>query len=334
MNAPFPFIVGCGRSGSTLLRVMLDAHPEMAVPPESYFLEQLLRRKDGFVRGGSFRADEFLQELERDPRFQVWTAHGREIAASLAQAPPTELAGAIRQVYAVAASQSGASRYADKTPGYALCVDALAATLPEAVFVHLIRDPRDVAASYRNASWGPRTLVAAGKMWADRVGAAQAAGQRLGPERYLEVRYEDLVRDPSGSLAAVCSFIDLPFDPAMLSYEDSAAARETSQRDGGAHVGLLRRPTVGVRNWRDEMSAADAARVGAVTDRLAVSMGYERSPRLEGGNRLHYGVERILSVPDDISLGFRRTRFANRLRARWRRLRGRATREQIVASGA
>jgi len=332
MTAPFPFIVGCGRSGSTLLRVMLDAHPDMVVPPESYFLEQLIRRKDGFMSGDDFSSDAFIDELLCDPRFQVWTGHEHEVHHSLLADPPDHLAGALRQVYGVVAEQAGASRYADKTPGYALCVAELAAALPEAVFVHLIRDPRDVAASYRRANWGPRTLVSAAKMWTQRVGSAQRAGRALGPERYLELRYEELVADPRAALGAVCEFIDLRFDERMLSYEGGAAARETAQRDNGAHVGLLNRPTVGVRNWRDDMTAADAARVGAITDSMAAELGYAPSPRMTGTNRLRFFAEWVLSLGEGLSLRVRQTRAANRFRGTWRRLRGRSTREQLVAS--
>lgn len=333
MNPPFPFIVGCGRSGSTLLRAMLDAHPDMVVPGESYFLEQLIRRRSGFVRDGEFRVDELVDELRADARFRTWEVDTDLVVEAMLAAEPQDLASAIRAMFGSVAQAGGGVRFADKTPAYSLCISELAELLPEAVFVHLVRDPRDVAASYRSASWGPRTLVSAAQMWRTRVGAAREAAAVLGPERYLEIHYEALVARPEQELRRVCDFIELPFDDAMLQHERSAAARATAGRDGGAHAALLERPRAAIRDWRTELSDAEAARVGAVVGLLATDLGYEPSPPVDPGDRVRLWLEHALAVGEAASLRFRRTRVANRLRGPWRVVRRRATLDQMLADG-
>lgn len=329
MNSPMPFIVGCGRSGSTLLRSMLDAHPLTCVPNESYFLEPLLLRQDGFMTNGRFSLQLFLAKLEKDPRYVTWGVDTDVVRRALIAASPPDLASAVRTIYSSVASLNGSQRIVDKTPQYSLVVLELAELLPESVFVHLVRDPRNVAASYRDVSWGPRSLVSASMMWVERVGAARSAGMSLGPDRYLEVMYEKLIAAPEIELRRLCSFICLDFDQAMLHPELSRAARATARRDGGAHSGLLVSPTAHTRSWRSDLTQMEAARVGAVVDELATRFGYEPSPPLAVRGRPRFVAELLLGWGEIMSRRFRRTGVANVLRGPWRTLRGRATAEQL-----
>ncbi|MEZ5244093.1 MAG: sulfotransferase [Acidimicrobiales bacterium] len=329
MNEPFLFVVGSGRSGTTLLRAMLDAHPDLTIPGESYFIEQMARRRDGFRVEGRFDREAFEAELFADLRFQAWNLAPDAVRAELDRQPPADLADAIRGTYRAAARRMGTTRWGDKTPSYALCVPTIAALLPESVFVHLVRDPRDVAASYARAGWGPRSMTAAGHAWRSRVAAATAAGRALGPSRYLEVRYEDLVAEPRTQLEAICRLVELAFDPRMLDYRDGPVVRRSLGMEAGAHTALIAPPTVGLRDWRTDLTDAEAARVGAITDRTATGFGYPPSPAVRGMNRWRSGVERAAGTVERASLAFRRTRLANRLRGPWRRLRGRATLEQL-----
>lgn len=329
MTTPFLFVVGSGRSGTTLLRAMLDAHPDLTIPGESYFIEQMARRRDGFRRDGRFARDLFEAELFADLRFRAWNLPPDAVRAEFDERPPVDIASAVRGTYRAAAARMGKTRWGDKTPSYALCVPLLADLLPEAVFVHLVRDPRDVAASYARAGWGPRTMTAAGHAWRSRVVAAAGAGRALGPGRYLEVRYEDLVGDPAAHLARICDLAALDYRPEMLDYENGPVVRRSLGMEGGAHTALASRPIIGLRNWRKDLSTAAAARVGVMTDDVASDFGYPQSPPLTPANRVRSMAERILVAGERASLGFRRTRFANRLRGPWRRVRGRATIEQL-----
>lgn len=329
MNPPFPFLVGCGRSGSTLLRAMLDAHPAMTIPGESYFVEQMLRRRDRFTTARGFDRETFERELFSDLRFRAWNLRPEMVQRELDAATPLDLAEAVRATYRAVAAKMGTQRYGDKTPGYALCMDEIAGLLPEAVFVHLVRDPRDVAASYRSVSWGPRTLVSAAAMWRRLVGAACEAGARLGPDRYVELRYEDLVADPAAVLESVCTRLELDFDPVMLDYHRGPVVRRSVAMEAGSHTALLEPVTTGRRDWSTDLPGEEAARVGALTDELAMSFGYTPSPTCRRRELPRLWAERGFAALEQASLSFRRTRLANRLRTPWRRMRRRATVQQL-----
>ena len=283
MTEPFPFVVGSGRSGTTLLRAILAANPVLSVPPESYVLERLLGVRRRLERDGRLDAPAFLRELDEDVRFRQWGLPTSAVADELAAGGPTDLAGGVRAVYAAYAHAEGRTRWADKTPLYVLSVLPLADLLPEAVFVHLVRDGRDVATSYLGVPFGPRTLLGAAARWRRHVQAGRAAGSVLGPGRYLEVRYEDLVADPEPVVRAICDLAGLTWDPAMLDH--SARAEQllanTAHR---SHVSGMTQPlTPGMRDWRTELSEHDQGVVWAVAGDVLAELGYEPGHRLAPG---------------------------------------------------
>jgi hypothetical protein len=239
----FPFVVGCSRSGTTLLRALLDAHPLLAVPPESHFA--VLPRL----------------RLRRDPWFRLWGIDPPDVR-------DLDVADAVRAVFAAYAAAQDKPRYADKTPHYVSHLPLLAKRFPEARFVHVVRDGRDVALSLLEVPWGPDDVEGAALHWRRRVLEGRAAG--LGPERYRELRYEALVADPERELRALAAWLELPYDPAML----DPARRPEAVPYREHHGRLALAPTVGLRDWRREMSAAEAARFHAVAGDALAELGY------------------------------------------------------------
>ena len=116
----------------------------------------------------------------------------------------------------------------------------------------------------------PRTPAQFACLWRKEVGDARALGRRVGPTRYLEVRYEELVADAESVVREICTFAAVAFEPAMLDYTGSVdvSAKPHQQR-------LLTPPTTGVRSWREDMSAADVAAFDAVAGDLLGELGYE-----------------------------------------------------------
>jgi hypothetical protein len=149
---------------------------------------------------------------------------------------------------------------------------------PAAQYVHLVRDGRDAATSFLQMPAGtytrtwahPDTPAEFACLWRIEVTAARALGRRVGSERYLEVRYEDLVAEPDRVVRAICAFAELEFEPDMLDYAGSVdvAAKPHQQR-------LLQAPTQRVRDWRTEMAAEDARRFEEVAGDVLASSGYD-----------------------------------------------------------
>ena len=273
-SEPFPFIVACGRSGTTLLRGMLERGGRIAIPPESYFpvsLEQRHARE-------TFAPADFVADLRANGRFRDWEIAIPDVSRA------SSFAEAVRSVYAAYARARGAERYGDKTPSFVLHVDLLADLFPESRFVHLIRDGRDVARSLVRMSFGPSGLPRAAEVWTRRVSRGRASGARLGDGRYLEIRYENLVRDPSSALREVCSFVRIEYHDAMLTPELGTLLVPEQERPH--HANLSRPVTPGLRDWRRDMPDADVAVVEAVAGELLSDLGYERRfPRVPASAR-------------------------------------------------
>jgi hypothetical protein len=271
-------VLGVRRSGTTLLRVMLDRNRELAIPDESYFVPQLATRHRGRVA-----VDAFVDDLRRLPALREWEVDPEAVRARLR--PGVAPGFAIAAVFEAYAEGRGKHRWGDKTPLYMRHLPLLEQLFPEARFVHLVRDGRDACLSYLAVPPGimaepwahPRGAAGFACQWRTEVRAARALGGRVGPERYLEVRYEALVAEPERTLRSVCAFADLPFDSSMLDHrrgvDVSAKPHQTS---------LTRALTPGLRNWRDQMTDRDVAAFERIAGDLLAELGYDlatRAPR-------------------------------------------------------
>jgi hypothetical protein len=239
-----------------------------------------------------FSTDRFLSDLYARPWLSRWELEEEAIKQTILSNSPTDLADAVRLVFRLYARMSGKPRYGDKTPRYVLYLPQLANLFPEARFVHIIRDGRDVTLSLLEKDWGVSNAIEGALFWKQRVEAGREAGRSLGPDRYREIRYESLVDDPEATVRSVCEFIELPFDPAMLRYYErpreevsrSSPRRGTRKRDGRLRLP----PTKGLRDWRHQMSKADVAAFEILVGNLLQELGYQRGiDRLPAWARFH-----------------------------------------------
>jgi Uncharacterised nucleotidyltransferase/Sulfotransferase family len=272
----FPFFVGAARSGTTLLRAMVDTHPDMAIPPESWFITELASQRQRYETRRDFDIKRFATDLIANHWFARWDVAEGDLYAALHEAAPGDYPGAIRTVFSWWAARHGKSRYGDKTPGYVTELAILAALFPEACIVHLIRDGRDVALSY-SETFGISTVKAI-RLWRSRVRAARETGRALGVERYREIRYEDLLADPASTLRDVCSFVGIPFSDRMLCHSAHAQHLLTRMPDRHHHLHIGRPLTTGLRDWRTQMSPAVARACESLAGDLLDELGYERGP--------------------------------------------------------
>lgn len=286
MHPPMPVIVGVPRSGTTLLRIMLDAHSALAIPPETGFLLRLAAL--GGVADDGRAAAEAITGAETWPDFHLDATAFETAIARLAPCTPAEVA---RTFYRMYASRFGKARWGDKTPTYGTEIDQIAGLLPEAHILHIIRDGRDVMLSVRGLWFRPGdTVEACAEDWARRLARTREIGQRL--SRYLEVRYEALVTSPETTLTTICRFIDLRFEPAMLRYHERAGSRLAEHEaryaaDGRLVISKAERrhnqrfvmePPQADRigRWRQEATADELCRFEAVAGEWLDRLGYAR----------------------------------------------------------
>jgi hypothetical protein len=279
MTPPFPFFVGRGRSGTTLVRAIFDSNSQMAVPNESWFVASMALNRKRYEAGGGFEVQTYLTDLFERRGFLSWGLdldHFRSYLQSLA---PPSLPEAIRATYAYYAASKGKPRFGDKTPVYVLAISPIARLLPESKFVHVVRDGRDSALSYKEVPWGPRSIDEAAFRWRRAVNKAREAGRELGSERYLELRYEALVADPSVVVSTVCEFIEVPFEENMLNYFERADQVTALMRHPQTRAGIYKPISSGMRDWRTQMSAADVRHFEAIAGSALTDYGYARSAR-------------------------------------------------------
>ncbi len=272
-DAPF-FIVGSGRSGTTLLRLVLAGHSRIEIPPETWFLLPLTARLPLVERLSPTQVEEAIGLIIGDyrwPDMEIAAVDFAERARALADPTIKSLMGLI---YAEHLRRAGKPRFGDKTPPYIEIVPQLAALYPEARFIHLIRDGRDVAASFIDAHFH-------GGVWdrdfewrrAVRLGLSYRASPLA--ERLLEVRYEDMVSDLEATTRRVCSFLDETFEPGMLAFRDSIA-RKVPARELVVH-GSLGRPVSAdaAATWRSRLSTFELFLIESCIRGELLAVGYQ-----------------------------------------------------------
>jgi hypothetical protein len=287
---PF-FIVGSARSGTTLLRLMLNAHPEVAVPPESRFITEL------WTGSGEVPVEPLLAAIAAHSRFTAWDVPIEAVREELGGRSTASYADVITAPHRAYARLNGKARWGDKTPRYVEHIPFTSDLLPDARFIHLIRDGRNVALSYADVPFGPKTVAGAARLWADRVSAGMSGGRPLGG-RYLEVRYEDLVEDAKNQTKSICNFLSLEFDPGMLDYTERARAA-VLPRASAHNPHVMERPMAKTRSWEHDMPDRHVQIFEAVAGDLLSELGYpRRHPDPPASVRWRASLER-LGLPVD-----------------------------------
>src|SRR5260370_32709894 len=230
MGADRPiFVIGCPRSGTTLLQLMLHAHPRIAMPPETRFVLTSYEARNSF---GDLREEPNRRALadsivrERHTLFYDLGLDADEVFEKIVEGPPT-LGSAIGIVFRGYARRFDKPRWGDKRPGYYQYIPALLRMFPDAQIVHLIRDGRDCVASLLTMPWFKQDIYAAICSWTEAIDSGRRAARELSAGNYCEVRYEDLVADPAGRLAALCEFLGEDYHPAMTEPHKIADRKST-----------------------------------------------------------------------------------------------------------
>lgn len=240
-------IVGCPRSGTTLVRDLLRSHPRLTIPSETNLLPNLYRLHGDprSAREARLLASDFL----RSSPVRRWRLDLR----------PEELeghrtfVGVVHGAFDAWAAQEGKVRWGDKTPMHAVELPLVLEIFPGGQVVHVIRDGRDVAVSLARQPFGPTATYNAAVTWRRCVEEAQAAGASLGPDGYHEVRFEELLAEPEPVLRRLCAFLGEEWDPAALT---------PSRLPPPGPVPAL---------WADRPSAIDRTNAGGWRTRLALA---------------------------------------------------------------
>jgi hypothetical protein len=288
-RSPAVFVVGMNRSGTTLLRMMLDAHPELTIPPETHFVPDLIKA----TREPDATAEDALAAMKSAREWGDFGFSDEEMLGRLRALPAIKPGPAVRTFYEAYMEQQGKPRWGEKTPTYVQKMRLIQRALPEARFVHVIRDGRDVALSVLDRTVRELTTTDVARRWRKKITKAREDAPKL--EHYTEIRYEDLILDTEPVLRRVCEFIDLPWDDAMLDYHERSAerlkemaralpaegrAKELSvERRLATHAMTTKPPSADrVARWRTQMTDEQRAGFEAEAGELLAELGYPTGP--------------------------------------------------------
>ena len=306
MSNPCVFIVGCPRSGTTLLRRIVSAHPQIVITPEAHWIPLWFEQRRGLTPDGLV-TPEFVSELLGHNKFASFELGREELMSLIGNGQPVPYASFVTGIFDLYGKARGKKTVGNKTPDSVRRIGTLHALWPEARFVHLIRDGRDVALSLMNwpsvrtkkpgtfPTWQDDPVSTAALWWELNVRRGREAGQALSAELYRELRYESLVAEPARVCAMLCEFLGLPYDEAMLRYHEAFKAAE------GQEVAHDQQPiTSGLRNWRAQMPPNDVERFEAAVGSLLDELGYPRALTSPGPNAVEHSAQvrsMLASVP-------------------------------------
>lgn len=284
MDTPV-FIVGCDRSGTTLLSLILSQAPDLHVTLESGFIPDLYENRHDY---GDFSSAKnrwyFLRDLQttyatsKTIAFDIFELDDEDAESELQKAASTDYAGAIDALFSKTARNHGKARWGNKTPKYVLHIPLLNKLFPEAKIIHIVRDPRDVAASIMKAGWTTNIKEAA-IYWNERVRAG-LEGRVLGDDIYYELKYESLLQLPQNEVSAVCDWLGIDFKESIIhQYKDDDSRDSITKHEN--LFDLIGKPIDASRAyaWKKSMSKSDIAEIEDVNRELINELDYPLTGR-------------------------------------------------------
>lgn len=261
LPAPKAFIVGAPWSGASRLSLMLNAHPMMAMTPDTGFIPAIAHLPTSARDLRSLFWKTVIEFRQNQSQWNNYTLDAEQFRVALDLIEPFSLAEGLRCFYGLYAARFNKTRCGDKTLAHARLMTLIQELIPEARFIHIIRDGRDSVASLRQQPSAPSQDVAwlAGA-WAREVERCRAQSGAL--HHYLEVKFEDLLQSPCTVLQQVCTFLDLPFDESLCERPETALNCPNHSEAAAGH-------------WRDEFTVEERQSFHAVAGQLLEDLGYE-----------------------------------------------------------
>ncbi len=258
------FLVGVPRSGTTLLQRMLDAHPQVAIAPETFFVRKFGERRKHYGRLDDARhRTKLLRDLTALPEFAEMGLDAADFTARLVDRD-LEYEDVFAELLDAYRRKRNKPQVGEKTPNHLLAMQRLEGWFPNARFVHIVRDPRAVTESWRNVPFTNGSLETDAEVWRRYLETSRKARPLHAP--YVEVRYENLLANPEAELRRMCTAIHLDFDWAMLAYHEVAPVGIDIEREPWKAEALkpLKRTAGERESWRERLTASEITRIESV----------------------------------------------------------------------
>lgn len=276
-NQPF-FIIGSKRGGTTLLRLMLNKHEALMVPPESHFILPLVKRFKQLNQPLTLQElNEAKKIIINHPRFDTWKINDVEVDGIIKQlSQPFYLASFIDALFRYKISGQNKERWGEKTPEYIDIIPALNELFPNSQFIALVRDGRDVAISLKDRGWEGWSIYQRAAYWRRCIQNIDLLN-KFGDRKIL-IKYENLVIEPEKTLQLVTQFLGVTFNTDMMQFHKDYSENITDvEIKSGVHTKLKRQPDAkeDIGRWKKQLSLSAVWRFESVCYNELASMGYE-----------------------------------------------------------
>ncbi len=273
------FVVGVGRSGTSLLQSMLHAHPDISMLPESHFLRLYICHPYDRWKNQLAGVRAFRSTLATDTKYQRTEIPEEDLLAPFWKRPCAfNLKDVYRRLLRMYRGQENASVVGEKDPRLIDYLPKLKDVCPQARVIHIVRDPRDVLLSRKNAEWSsgrPDWLHVL--IYRAQLARGHRQGKRSFGARYMELRYEDLLSDPERVLRNVSDHVGVTYSDAMLAFQRSAEelVHDTERSWKKETTGPLLRDNAG--KWRNGLSNWQVCLTERVCSKVFEWFDYERA---------------------------------------------------------
>lgn len=270
------FLFGMERSGTTLLSLMVGAHRQIAVPlaTTGMWIEFAKRLKHFNNLASHADVHKLIDEVLTHERIALWDAvFDRD--SLLRDLPLGDYGAVVARFHGEYARAKGKPFWANIDIATLDSMDLVNSWFPDSLFVHIVRDGRDVALSHQTMPYGAGNIAECARAWCDRTMTNLKMGRILGPQRYLSIRFEDLVLDTEASLRNVCQFLGVSFDPSMLRHGDMVEEKIPEDRRW-LWPAIARAPEASkASQWRHKMTRSQRIVFERFANRALKTWGYE-----------------------------------------------------------
>ncbi len=226
------FMFGMERSGTTLMSIMMGAHPDIAVPLATTgmwfdFHSQFADKYHCGMQAADL--DRLVDNVMEHERVQIWRTK-LDRARIRANVKPGDFGSLVASVHMEYARVHGKSCWANNDIATLDNMHVANRWFHDARFLHIVRDGRDVALSNQTMPYGPGNIAECADAWSRRLELNLRMGDILGPDRYLAFHYESLILETEATLCRICDFLGVAYSPQMLAYEQSVDARVPEEK--------------------------------------------------------------------------------------------------------
>ena len=273
MNRPI-FIFGCPRSGTSLLSRIVGNHPRIAIPFESQVYPALFNWAKYY---GDLSVPQNRERLVSDilslEYLRMWEPKP-SVHETLSAIQRYDFHGVFEGLMRAWARSQGKHRWGEKTPQNTFYWRELLKGFPNMQVLNIVRDGRDVALSYKKAVFGPKHVYLIAQRWVEYLRVGEEVRAVLGKDSFLEVRYEDLLSNPTGAVQEICSFLGEEYVTEMLeSYKSKSSYPTDPHNELNLHKPILKD---NAGKWREQMKKRDLNIFEAVSGTYLERYGYKR----------------------------------------------------------